>query len=184
MMWLDELKKRVDMTSMTVVAKEMGLSKATISLVINGKYNGNMDRVQLLTESIYLGHNVECPVLGLIPKHKCIAHQEAKHVGSTPQGIQLYKACRSGCPHSKLEEKLRVPIRLPGQEEQKKQTVKIKTRKLYDAQTTCMRLEKQARVDAERQGLSFWKLYSELLQNELQALGIRYNRLERNNNRG
>ena len=183
MTWLDELRRHVDDSSLGVVASEMGLSKATISLVLNGKYNGDMVRIQNLVESVYMGHTVTCPVLGEIPKHKCLAHQSTKHVGSTPNAIRLWKACRSGCPSSQLKERLNTPVRFSLEEKtlhtRHKQPNPASDRptRQYDATAICARLERQAKTDAESMAGSYHRLYIELLKRELGALGHRYNRL-------
>ncbi|ODS10956.1 hypothetical protein [Vibrio scophthalmi] len=183
MTWLDELRQQVDSASLGIVAKEMGLSKATISLVINGKYNGDMVRMQAIVESVYMGHTVNCPVLGEIPKHKCAAHQSAKHVGSTPNAIRLWKACRSGCSHSQLKERLNTPVRFsldepvsPLRQKQQSSTTERPGRQ-YDAISICARLERQAKTDADIKAGSYNRLYIDLLKRELTALGNRYNRL-------
>ncbi|MGF1707468.1 helix-turn-helix domain-containing protein [Enterovibrio baiacu] len=186
MTWLDELRKQVDATSLSSVANAMGVSKAMISQVLNGKYKGNMQRVQSLVESVYMGHTVVCPVLGEIPKHKCLAHQNAKHVGSTPNAIRLWKACRSECPNSQLEERLTTPIRLsieskntlqqPGRVCHQPNAEQTKVRQ-YDAAAVCSRLERQAKTDSESMAGSYHRLYIELLKRELMAVGNRYNRL-------
>ncbi|STQ75507.1 transcriptional regulator [Grimontia hollisae] len=177
-MWLDVLKEQVESTSLSSVANAMGVSKTMISQVINGKYPGNLERVQGLVESMYMGHTVECPVLGEIPKHKCAAHQAATHVGSSPQAIRLWKACRSGCQHSQLEERLSQPVRLtqtPSQV-QRMPNAERSTERAYDAQAVCARLERQAKTDAETTAGSYHRLYIDLLKRELVALGNRYNR--------
>ncbi|PMI33543.1 hypothetical protein BCT30_05065 [Enterovibrio norvegicus] len=186
MTWLDELRKQVADTSLNSVANAMGVSKAMISQVLNGKYQGNMQRVQSLVESVYMGHTVVCPVLAEIPKHKCLAHQNAKHVGSTPNAIRLWKACRSGCPNSQLEERLSTPIRLSIESKNAKQqsdrlcrqssSEQTKVRQ-YDAAAVCARLERQAKTDSESMKGNYHRLYIELLKRELIAVGNRYNRL-------
>lgn len=184
MTWLDELRKQVDASSLGAVAAAMGVSKAMISQVLNGKYNGSMERVQSLVESVFMGHTVVCPVLGEIPKHKCAAHQSSKHVGSTPNAIRLWKACRSGCPHSQLKERLNTPVRLslekPAitlEQENRKPASERPAVRQYDAAAVCARLERQAKTDAETMAGSFHRLYIELLKRELMAIGNRYNRL-------
>ncbi|WP_325892999.1 hypothetical protein [Grimontia sp. NTOU-MAR1] len=186
MTWFNELRNQVDATSLGSVANAMGVSKAMISQVLNGKYKGNMQRVQGLVESVFMGYTVVCPVLGEIPKHKCAAHQNAKHVGSTPNAIRLWKACRSGCPNSQLDERLTTPIRLSIESKaamQKSEKVRSQPTsekaalRQYDAAAVCARLERQAKTDSEHMAGSYHRLYIELLKRELIAVGNRYNRL-------
>lgn len=47
---------------------------------------------------------VDCPAVGDMPKHKCLEHQGRPRGMAfvNPYFSKLYRACRSGCPHSKL----------------------------------------------------------------------------------
>jgi len=45
---------------------------------------------------------VDCPVVGEIPTHICLNYQKRPFTSVNPQYVQIYKACRNGCPHSKL----------------------------------------------------------------------------------
>jgi hypothetical protein len=180
MTWLNELKRQVDATSLNAVSKAMGVSKTTISQLVNGKYGADTAKMQLLVESVYMGHTVNCPVLGEIPKHKCMAHQNTKHVGSQPNAIRLWKACRSDCPNSQLEERLTTPVRISTSEPIKSTIPIVKQRdgvRPYDAQGAISRLDRQARTDADSSRGNYQRLYIELLQREIIALGSRYNRL-------
>lgn len=94
-------------------------------------------------------------------------------MGSSPMDIKLWKACRSGCPHSQLTEaqQLRRPMRLSvelGSGQQKAAR--------YDAEATLSRLRRQAKSDGENASNSL-RILAELLAEELKILGIKYNRL-------
>ena len=108
--WLDVLRQQVAEHGQPTVAKVLGVSAATVSLVVNEKYTGDMSRIENLVEGAYLQKSVNCPVLGDLPLHVCMKHQARKGVSSNPMFMQLYKACRSGCPHSSLIDKLKRPI--------------------------------------------------------------------------
>ena len=182
-MWVDELKRQVENSSLGAVAKAMGVSKAMISLVVNGKYKGNMANVKSLVESVFMGYTVTCPVLGQIPKHKCTETQNTKHVSSSPNAIRLWKACRSDCTHSQLKERLSTPVKLSiEQSKTAKDGVSIEHReRQYDPYAVCARLERQAKTDsgADLKTERTQALYIELLKCELIALGNRYNRLRK-----
>lgn len=181
MTWLDELKRQVEASSLKIVADKLDISKATVSLLINKKYPADTGKMQKLVEGVFMGHTVNCPILGEIPKHKCAAHQNNKTPGNRPQAIQLWKACRSGCENSELEERLNVPIRLSGDMSNAPNNRPSKPNerpRLYDAQTAISRLERQARTDSEgMNGANFQRTLNELLKREIMALGSRYNRL-------
>ncbi|CAH0528287.1 hypothetical protein CTH30272_01962 [Allocatenococcus thiocycli] len=102
--WLDVLRSECEPpSSQRQVAKELGVSPAQISLALKGKYAGDIERLEQLVLGRYMKQVVNCPVLGEISIDKCIWHQEREFAATNPQRVMLYKACRSGCPHSKLE---------------------------------------------------------------------------------
>lgn len=174
--WLEVLQAEVEASSLAVVADKIGLSRTTISQVCNQKYPGDLARVQTLVEGNLMGHKVICPILGEIPVHQCLAHQRrgANEVGSSPMDIKLWKACRSGCPHSQLgeDQQLRRPMRLPVA--QGGRGVDKSAR--YDAEATLSRLRRQAKSDGENASSSL-RILADLLAEELKTLGIKYNRL-------
>ena len=102
--WLDVLRSECEPpSSQRQVAKELGVSPAQISLALKGKYAGDIERLEQLVLGRYMKQVVNCPVLGEISIDKCIWHQEREFAATNPQRVMLYKACRSGCPNSKLE---------------------------------------------------------------------------------
>ncbi len=181
--WLDVLRSEVQKTSLQKVADKTGLSRTLISQTCNGKYPGDLERVRHVVESVFMGATVMCPILGEIPQHQCMLHQkkQAGDIGDNPQAIKLYKACRSRCPNSQIDEteQLKQPIRLyvPAANEPR-QTVAS-----YDAVTVIRRLERQANSDAGTSG-SAQKLLNDLLKSELEAMAVRYNRLLKQIQRG
>lgn len=105
MNWLEVLTDEVAKNGTTKVASKLGISKATVSQVINGKYKANTKTIQTRVEGAYLASIVECPILGEIPIHQCLDHQNRKFAATNHIRVALYKACRNGCPHSKLCER-------------------------------------------------------------------------------
>ena len=173
--WLEVLKAAAAATSLAVVSEKLGLSRTLISQVCNEKYPGDLERVQMLVEGNLMGQKVICPILGAIPVHQCLAHQRRgpSDVGSSPMDIKLWKACRSGCPHSQLTEaqQLRRPMRLSVEQGNGQQKAAR-----YDAEATLSRLRRQARSDGDNASSSL-RILSELLADELKIMGIKYNRL-------
>ena len=171
--WLDVLRSEVAAGSLAVVSGKLGISRTAVSQLCNDKYPGDMARMQMLVEGVFMGHTVECPILGPIPLHQCQAHQRrsAGDVGNSPSDIKLWKACRSGCPNSQIEEaqQLRQPMRLAVRDVTNQSV-------LYDAQATIRRLERQSASDTSSTNGAQKKLI-DLLKSELEALGVRYNRL-------
>jgi len=142
------------------VAKRLGVSRTLVSQVCNQKYPGDLVRVQKLVEGVYLARTVMCPILGEIRQDQCLAHQARQPGSSNPLYIQVYKACRSGCPHSQIPEdkQLKRPIRLQTQ---------VDSVELYNASRVISRLTFQADGDEHE--------LVKLLSNELEHLAMRMN---------
>lgn len=97
--WIDELKIECTKSSQAKVAKEMGYSAATISLVLKGKYTGDLSAVERTFKGCFKNALLICPVLGELSVDRCVRYQRQKFSAVNPQRVALYKACRSGCPH-------------------------------------------------------------------------------------
>ena len=104
MKWLTVLRKTCDETSQAAVARRLGVSPALVNQLLKGSYKGDIERLQKLVEGSLMNQFVMCPVLDKMAKHKCQAHQERtlEYAVANPIYVQLYRACRAGCLHSKL----------------------------------------------------------------------------------
>jgi len=98
--WITELRDQCVKLGRKQVANEIGYSVTAISQVLNGKYPGDLGRVEQSVRGAYMGATVLCPVLGELEKQKCFKHQRNKQAVN-PMRVQLYRACNSGdCPNS------------------------------------------------------------------------------------
>lgn len=161
--WISILAEQARTHGQEDVGKLLGISKTVISQLINGKYPGDMQRMQKLVEGAYMNRLVDCPVLGQVPLHECDKHQGNKST-SNPIRLRLYRACRSGCEHSALAAKKqfkRIPV-----------TQIDVVSPQYRADAVYSRLERQSVSDN-----GGYRQLCELLRQELIALGHRYNRL-------
>ena len=99
--WLKILSQHLKEKGPTKVSSEIGYSKATLNLCVNGKYK-KTEKVKIRVMAIY-GNNgrVQCPVLGKISPDKCAGNFEmAKRVGirvGNPDTMRLHKTCIT-CP--------------------------------------------------------------------------------------
>ncbi|MBY6223592.1 helix-turn-helix domain-containing protein [Ferrimonas balearica] len=153
--WIEVLAEQAKQHGQKAVADKLGLSRTTISQVINRKYPGDLARVQALVEGAYMDKAVACPVLGCLPLNECLIHQANKRTTGSPIRIKLYRACRSGCPNSLYHPGSESPPALP-------------TTRHYDAQGVIRRLTRQADGDKA--------VLIDLLKAELLALGTKHNR--------
>lgn len=163
MQWLEMLQLQVGEKGLRAVSMALGVSTSTVSQVCNSKYPGDMQRIQTLVESVYLHKHVYCPVLGEIPWHLCQQNQKNQYTGN-PQKLRIYRACRSGCVNSDLP--VTQNAQLLAHPQQSSHIAE------YDADAVINRLKRQVNTD----GGNATSL-SSLLEDELQALATRYNRL-------
>lgn len=108
--WLEALRAACELDGQAAVAKRLRApggsypSATVISQALSGKYGGDLERLRDLVEGALLGALVRCPVIGDLARHKCLEHQarERRFASANPQYVRLYRACRSGCPNSRL----------------------------------------------------------------------------------
>lgn len=102
--WLSALRAACQASSQAAVARRLGVSTSMVNQALKGAYKGDITRLQTLVEGELLHQIVGCPAVGDMPKHKCLEHQSRPRSMAfvNPYFSKLYRACRSGCPHSKL----------------------------------------------------------------------------------
>lgn len=103
--WLDVLREACERNTQAAVGRRLGYSASVISSVLSGTYRGDLARVERAVRGALMGDRVDCPVLGSIRLDTCIGAQrrtltEARH----ELVARLWRACRSGCVHSRLSE--------------------------------------------------------------------------------
>ncbi len=97
-MWIQILKKEVSEKGPSQVAKELGMSRSTVDLVCQGKYQASTAKIEDRIKNIY-GKNgcIECPILGEIAPSVCAEKWNlAKKIGmkaGNPETLKLYKQC-------------------------------------------------------------------------------------------
>ena len=97
-MWREALKFACQQKTQAKIAKQLGYSPTTISLVLNGEYKGNDKNIQEAVEKHLLKVTVLCPVIGEITKLHCGENQQKPFSSASRQSVKLYKACRE-CKH-------------------------------------------------------------------------------------
>lgn len=100
--WITVLAKACDVSSQAKIAKRLGYSAATISYVLKHAYAGDVSKVEQAVRGALMGEVVDCPVVGPLSADGCLAHQREEYHPINPQRIAFHRACRSGCPNSKL----------------------------------------------------------------------------------
>lgn len=102
--WLEALREACAAASQVMVAKRLGVSPSMVNQALKGTYKGDLNRLRTLVEGVLQTQTVTCPVLDDLAKHKCLEYQDRdpKFASASPITVLLYRACRSGCPHSHL----------------------------------------------------------------------------------
>ena len=101
--WIVRLAEECGRSNASEVARRLDYSVAVISGVVLANYKGDYLKVEAKVRGAYMGAVVECPILGEIERDRCIAEQRHRHFGTSAVRAKLYRACRGGCPHSRLK---------------------------------------------------------------------------------
>jgi hypothetical protein len=96
--WLDELRKCRDTHGGRKAADTIGYSTTVVSQVLSGSYKGDMQAVRQKVEGALMGLSVECPVIGELPRNRCLDYQRQAFSAANPMRVRLAQACPT-CPN-------------------------------------------------------------------------------------
>lgn len=102
MTWLTVLRDECAATSQARVARRIGYTPGVVSGVLKGTYKGDLTAIQKAVRGALMSETVNCPVLGDLPADRCLKIQKQPFAATNPERVRLWKVCRSGCPHSRL----------------------------------------------------------------------------------
>ena len=99
--WIRALRKECRRTSQRHAAQMIGYSPTTVSQVLTGSYNGDLGSIENAVRGALMGATVECPIIGEIPRNRCIDHQRraGRFAATNPLRVQLHHQCPV-CPHA------------------------------------------------------------------------------------
>ncbi|SFZ85969.1 hypothetical protein SAMN02983003_3141 [Devosia enhydra] len=106
--WVAELAAHADRFGAKASGEAIGYSNSTVSVVVNrGNMLAKLDlpRIEESVRGALMGLTVDCPVKGEMPRHRCLAWQAKPYALSSSARVEMYHACRSGCPHSRIIQK-------------------------------------------------------------------------------
>ena len=95
--WVAALATACDATSGRAVAARLGVSPAAVSRVIGHNYGDTAAMERRVQDCIMTV--VACPVLGEIPRERCIDEQRRPFAATNAVRVRLFRACHNGCPH-------------------------------------------------------------------------------------
>lgn len=100
--WVRELATEANRTTQASTARKIGYSSAVLSHVFGNNYPGDMSKVEAKVRGALMGETVMCPVVGEIGRDRCLNEQAMPMTGASSIRAKLYRACRSGCPNSRI----------------------------------------------------------------------------------
>ena len=85
------------------IAEGTGLAGATVSQVLSGSYRGDMVAIESAVKGALMGGVVFCPAFhDEIPQQRCQSYQRRPFSYTNAAFNRIWRACRGGCPHSRL----------------------------------------------------------------------------------
>jgi hypothetical protein len=78
-------------------------SQSIVSQAVRGIYPGDMEKFWRVVDGVLCHAHVQCPELGSLASHHCIAYQDAPYNGNNALQVRMFRACQH-CPN-RLEEK-------------------------------------------------------------------------------
>ncbi len=102
--WIKALAEACDETGLRKTAAKLHVSPAMASLAINRK-RADLSFIKYPVEKTLMITMVSCPVRGIMGRDECLREQAKPFSSVNPQRVQLYRACRDGCPYYKEKKK-------------------------------------------------------------------------------
>lgn len=96
--WLAVLREACKSQTQQAIADAIGYSGAVVSQVLRGTYKGDLRAVQQKVEGALMGLTVECPVVGELPRNRCLDYQRQPFASTNHLRVRFSRAC-PGCPN-------------------------------------------------------------------------------------
>lgn len=100
--WVRAWAEEGNRTNGAKAAKRIGYSAAVFSHVLANNYAGDLARVEQKVNGALMGATVVCPIVGEIGRDRCLDEQAMPATGASSIRAKLFRACRNGCPHSRI----------------------------------------------------------------------------------
>lgn len=101
--WVLVLAEACNMESQTAVGRRISYGGSSISQVLSNTWRGDMDRFEQVVRGALMAETVICPRLGETSRNVCQQWQRRPFSTASSNAVAMYQACRSGCPHSRLQ---------------------------------------------------------------------------------
>ena len=91
--WLDVLRSACRAQTQRAIADRIGYSTAVVSQVLSGNYKGDTRAVQQKVEGALMGLTVACPVIGDLPRNRCLEYQRQPFAATNHMRVQFSRKC-------------------------------------------------------------------------------------------
>lgn len=82
-------------SSQADVARQLGVSRTMVSLALQGRYEGNLKKLESLVRGTFMAETVDCPVMGTISRRTCLDEQARPFAPTNPQRVLVWRTCRT-----------------------------------------------------------------------------------------
>jgi len=96
--WITVLRETCAKRSQAKVAERIGYSATVVNQVLKGTYKGDLKAVQRAVEGALMGLTVDCPVVGEMPRNRCLEFQRQRFAATNPMRVQFALQCPT-CPN-------------------------------------------------------------------------------------
>lgn len=96
--WVEVLRAHRKQHGGKKTAEAIGYSATVVSQVLSGNYKGDLKAVQQKVEGALMGMTVDCPVVGDLPRNRCLEYQRQPFAASNHLRVQFSRACPN-CPN-------------------------------------------------------------------------------------
>jgi hypothetical protein len=104
--WVAELAAYADLHGAKAAGKAIGYSNSAVSVVLNRAptiEKFDLVRIEQSVRGALMGAVVICPVKGEMTRDVCLGWQARPYALTSSARAEMYRACRSGCPHSRIK---------------------------------------------------------------------------------
>ena len=101
--WVIVLAETADVRGLIGAAKAIGYSGSLVSTVLANKYRGDLLKVAEMVRGALMGVTVICPRLDEMTRDTCFEWQKKPFAATSSLRVEMFHACRSGCPHSRIK---------------------------------------------------------------------------------
>lgn len=102
--WIEALHAECERTSQARAAVRLGVSASMVNQVLRGAYKADTSRLEARVRGELMAEVVICPVVGELSRRVCQDIQRQPFAATNPMRVELFRACRNGCPNSCIKE--------------------------------------------------------------------------------